>query len=144
MCTAVYYTLNNQEVRIKFTNPKACLPVKNRHGSIELLPWGRRMHQLGKLPLGGWARLDAIYGGHWDRWRPIPVKLVIAQFMEKDIEECSHWFDVTPGKWIQGLVAHWERERRVYVVTITPEMEDAAHDRWPRILSTRGQSDYSE
>ncbi|PVV05663.1 MAG: hypothetical protein B6D77_18580 [gamma proteobacterium symbiont of Ctena orbiculata] len=44
-------------------------------------------------------------------------------------------FDVTPGKWIQGLVARWEQERRVYVVTITPEMEDAAYERWPRILS---------
>ncbi|WP_316366622.1 hypothetical protein [Candidatus Thiodiazotropha sp. CDECU1] len=34
-----------------------------------------------------------------------------------------------------GPVARWEHERRVYVVTITPEMEDAVHDRWPRILS---------
>ncbi len=46
--------------------------------------------------------------------------------MEKDIEGGSHWYDLTPGKWVQGLVAHWDNERRVYVVTITPEMEDAA------------------
>ena len=47
------------------------------------------------------------------------------------MEGASHWFDVTPGKWIQGLVARWEQERRIYVVTITPEMEDAAYERWP-------------
>ena len=41
----------------------------------------------------------------------------------------------TPEKWIQGLVAHWDNERRIYVVTITPEMEDAVHERWPRIMS---------
>jgi hypothetical protein len=55
--------------------------------------------------------------------------------MEKDIEGNSRWFDITPGKWIQGLVAHWDKERRIYVVTITPETEDAVHQRWPRILS---------
>jgi hypothetical protein len=53
------------------------------------------------------------------------------------MEGVSHWFDVTPGKWIQGLVARWEHERRVYVVTITPELEDAVHDRWPRIVSAK-------
>ena len=39
-------------------------------------------------------------------------------------------------EWIQGLVAHWEHERRLYVVTITPELEDAMYERWPRILSS--------
>ncbi|MEJ2592520.1 MAG: hypothetical protein P8178_14195 [Candidatus Thiodiazotropha sp.] len=136
MCTAVYYTANGQEVRSRFTDSGACLPVRTRHGGVELLPWGRRRQQAGHLPLGGWARLDAIYGGRWDRWRPIPVKLAIGRFMEKDIEDTGRWFDVTPGKWIQGLVARWEHERRVYVVTITPEMEDAAYARWPRILSS--------
>ncbi|MET0028164.1 MAG: hypothetical protein ABW101_11055 [Candidatus Thiodiazotropha sp.] len=135
MCQGVYYLINNQEVRSEFSNPRACLPVRTKGGTVALLPWGRRRQQAGKLPLGGWARLDAIYGGHWDRWRPRPVKLDIRQFMESDIEEKHCWFDVTPGKWVQGLVAHWEQERRVYVVTITPEMDDALYERWPRILS---------
>lgn len=37
--------------------------------------------------------------------------------MEKDIEGVSHWFVVTPGIWIKGLVAHWNDEQYVYVVT---------------------------
>jgi hypothetical protein len=135
MCGGVYYIINGEEVRSYFPNPKARLPVKKRSGDIELLPWGRRKQQAGNLPLGGWARLDSIYAGRWDRWFPTPVKLMVSQFMEKDIEGQSHWFDITSGKWIQGLVAHLNNERRVYVVTITPELEDAVHERWPRILS---------
>ena len=135
MCGGVYYLINGQEVRTYFPNPKACLPVKKKIKDVELLPWGRRKNQAGRLPLGGWARLESIYAGRWDKWFPTPVKLVISQFMEKDIEGSSHWFDITPGKWIQGLVAHWHNERRVYVVTITPESEDAVHERWPRIMS---------
>jgi hypothetical protein len=136
MCGGVYYLLEGQEVRVYFPNPRACLPVKKRHGGVELLPWGRRRHQAGRLPLGGWARLDAIYAGRWDKWLPTPVKIPASQFMEQDIEGNNRWFDVTAGKWIQGLVAHWEHERRLYVVTITPELEDAMYERWPRILSS--------
>ena len=135
MCGGVYYLINGEEVRCYFPNPKAQLPVKKRSGGIELLPWGRRKNQAGDLPLGGWARLESIYEGRWDRWRPTPVKLGVSQFMEKDIEGNGRWFDITRGKWIQGLVAHWDKERRIYVVTITPETEDAVYERWPRILS---------
>lgn len=99
------------------------------------MPWGRRKQQAGRLPLGGWARLDSIYGGRWDKWSPRPVRLPVSSFMEKNFEGVSHWFDITKGKWIQGLVAHNGHERRVYVVTIEPEMEDMQFDRWPRVLS---------
>jgi hypothetical protein len=127
--------IDDEEGRTYFPNPKARLPVRRRDGGIDLLPWGRRKHQAGRLPLGGWARLESIYAGRWDRWFPIPVKICASQFMEKDIEGNSHWFDITPGKWIQGLVARHDHERRVYVVTITPELESAVHERWPRIMS---------
>ncbi|MEJ1390716.1 MAG: hypothetical protein RPU34_07445, partial [Candidatus Sedimenticola sp. (ex Thyasira tokunagai)] len=103
MCGGVYYLIEGQEVRTYFPNPKARLPVRKRVGGVELLPWGRRKSQAGKLPLGGWARLESIYEGRWDRWFPTPVKLNISQFMEKDIEGGSHWYDLTPGKWVQGL-----------------------------------------
>ena len=97
--------------------------------------WGRRKQQPGRLPLGGWARLDSIHSGRWDRWFPRPVKIRVLAFMEKDIEGSSHWFDLVEGQWIQGLLAHDGDQQRIYVVTIKPEMEGAVHDRWPRILS---------
>ncbi|WJW76315.1 hypothetical protein QVG61_04265 [Thiohalobacter sp. IOR34] len=137
MCSGVYYGFEGEDHRVYFPNPRATLPVRRRDGSTILLPWGRRREQAGQLPLGGWARLDAIHGGRWDRWLPVPVKLPIKSFMEKDIEGQSHWYDLTRGKWIQGLVARNGHERRVYVVTVTPEMADAVHERWPRILAAQ-------
>ena len=47
-----------------------------------------------------------------------------------------HWFDLTKGQIIQGLVARFKQEQRVYVVTIEPEFEEAIHDRWPRIITS--------
>ncbi len=55
--------------------------------------------------------------------------------MEKDIEGKSHWFTLTSGQWVQGLLAQQGSEQRVYVVTILPEMPEAVHPRWPRIVS---------
>ena len=135
MCGGVLYQYKGQDVRTFFPNPRSTLPVKTRSGEIQLLPWGRRQNQIGKLPLGGWARLESVYAGRWDRWFPKPVKLQVAGFMEKDIEGHSHWYELTRGQWIQGLVARVQHEQRIYVVTIEPEREDAVHERWPRILS---------
>ncbi len=135
MCGGVLYSHNGQEARVFFPNPKAVLPVRTRTGATTLLPWGRRQQQAGKLPLGGWARQESIYAGRWDRWFPVPVKLPIASFMETDIESHKHWYDLTQGQWIQGLVARDKHEQRLYVVTIEPELEDAIHERWPKIMA---------
>ncbi|MEE4245927.1 MAG: hypothetical protein V2I33_10970 [Kangiellaceae bacterium] len=136
MCGGVYYHFGKEDIRVYFPNPKATLPVMLKSGDVELLPWGRRKEQNGSLPLGGWARLESIYAGRWDKWFPRPVKLPICQFMEKDISGQSHWFDVMEGQYIQGLVASYQQERRIYVVTVTPEFEDAVHDRWPRLINS--------
>ena len=135
MCGGVYYSHKGQEVRVFFPNPRAMLPVKTRAGDIQLLPWGRRRKQIGKLPMGGWARLDSVYAGRWDRWFPVPVKLPVLSFMEKDIEGKDHWYELPRGQYLQGLVARNNHEQRIYVVTIEPEQEDAIHDRWPKIVS---------
>ena len=135
MCGGVYYSFEGEDIRVYFPNPKAKLPVMKRDGSLVLLPWGRRQEQKGTLPLGGWARLESVHVGRWDKWFPVPVKLPIKSFMEKDIIGNSHWFDLTRGKYIQGLVARNGQEQRIYVVTVDPEMSDAVHERWPRIIS---------
>ena len=135
MCGGVYYAHNGQDVRVYFPNPSATLPVRAKSGHIDVLPWGRRKEQDGTLPLGGWARLNAIYTGRWDKWFPRPVKVIVKSFMEKDITGQAHWYDVTKGQWLQGLIARHGHEQRLYIVTVTPEHEDAVHDRWPRIMS---------
>lgn len=138
MCGGVIYTFNDKKERIFFPNPYAQLPIRMRDGSERLIPWGRRTEQSGFLPQGGWARLDSIKQGKWQRYHPLSVKIVVEQFMEKDKDKQSHWFMLKEGQYIQGLVAQLSDEQRVYVVTTNfeehPEMNGAIHDRWPRII----------
>lgn len=134
MCGGVYFTDQGEDTRFYFANPKATLPVITKTHTIQRVPWGRREQQAGVLPLGGCAHLDAIYAGRWDRWMPTPVKLAVKCFMELDIEGHARWYDLTKGQYLQGLIAHDGHERRVYVVTLTPQRSDAIHERWPRII----------
>lgn len=135
MCGGAYFQCGDEFMRMYFPNPKAMLPVLKKDGSIELLPWGRRQKQSGNLPVTGWAKIESIYGGVWERYFPQPVKIPVLSFMEKDFEGNSHWYDLQKGQYIQGLVAKNGNERRVYVVTLEPEPEDAqVHSRWPRVV----------
>lgn len=134
MCGGVEYPIKGKDIRVYFPNPKAMLPVQQDR-EIELMIWGRRRDQPGRLPPGGWARQESLDSGKWDKYFPRPVKIIVNRFMEKDKNRVSHWFDLTRGQWIQGLIANYKNEQRVYVVTIKPELPDAIHDRWPKIMS---------
>ena len=133
MCGGVEFIHGGRDYRLYFPNPRAVLPVRTRDGDARLMPWGRRTSQLGKLPRGGWARLDSVYAGRWDRFFPVPVKIPVTRFMEKNLDGQSRWFEIPEGQWIQGLIAKEKHEQRVYIVTIEPGIEDADYDRWPRI-----------
>lgn len=135
MCAGVKFTHAGENLTVYFPNPKAVLPVALRDGGHELVTWGRRKEEPGKLPPGGWARLDSIKAGKWDKYIPTPVHFSVQSFMEKDEFGQSHWYPVQNIYWIQGLLA-WDRgERRVYVVTIEPEEKYRGHhDRWPRFV----------
>lgn len=135
MCAGASYRYEGKDVLQYFPNPQATLPVRTRE-SVILLPWGKRKEQSGSLPNGGWARLESIHEGKWEKYSPISVKLPIGRFMEKDSDKKSHWFDVDNGEWIQGLVARAGEEVRVYVVTVEPPLPDAIHNRWPRIMAS--------
>jgi putative SOS response-associated peptidase YedK len=136
MCGGVYYKKGDEVVRTYFPNPKAQLPVMTADGDTELVQWGRREGQEGNLPMTGWARLDSIRAGKWKRCAPIPVKIPVLSFMEKDYQGQSHRYDLDGDQFIQGLLAQSGHEKRVYVVTIQPTEEQAdIHNRWPRVLS---------
>ena len=134
MCQAIYFHSQQIEQRIHFSNSKALLPVQAKDGSIRWVPWGRHTKQPGNLPLGGWARLERVQQGHWNSYFPQPVKIVAHAFMEKDFEGNSAWYPLVKGQCLQGVAAHYDRELRVYIVTITPTREDAVHLQWPRII----------
>jgi len=136
MCGGIQYQYKGETVKIYFPNPNAELPILMKNQSIELIGWGRRKEQQGHFPQGGWARHESILQGTWDKYRPVPVKIQVNLFMENDRDKVSHWFNLDEGQFIQGLLAHWDDECRVYVVTVSPPMEHPVHDRWPRLISS--------
>ena len=142
MCGGVKYKHEGEVVTTYFPNLKAVLPAILKTGGHELLAWGRREEQPGALPPGGWARLDSVKEGRWERYNPRPVRLDVEEFMEKDHAGKSHWYRLETGQWIQGLIATRDEEQRVYVVTIVPteQSQRAVHNRWPRIV-TLNESD---
>ncbi len=135
MPEAVIYRHQGVAHTVYFARPKALLPVLLANGEIKLVAWGRRQHENSELPLGGWARLNAVHDGRWSMYQPKPVRLAIDKFMKTDFEGHAHWYEVTKGQWLQGLLAHEGDEYRVYIVTIVPELLDICHDRWPRIVA---------
>jgi hypothetical protein len=136
MCGGVEYpTPFGELVTVYFPVPTATLPVITKSHELAYLPWGRRRGEEGLLPVGGWARHESIEKGIWQKWNPVPVKIKVERYMEKDSQKVTHWFDMPPRHVIQGLVASRGDEQRVYVVTVPAEGEFAAiHDRWPRIV----------
>lgn len=134
MCIGAYYTLGSREMRVLFTQNNAQLPV-TINGGVQLVAWGRRIKQKGKLPIGPTAFRDGVLAGNWDRYNPKAVRLWIKSFLEQDVEGRQHWHDVTSGKWVKGLLATEGSEQRVYVVTIEPHIADTPYQRWPDVQS---------
>jgi len=134
MCEGVMYLYQKRLITLYFQHPQAKLPIKRTFGENALITWGRRQNDKGQLPFGGWARLEAINRGMWDPYFPKPVKIPLIKFMQKDMMGSGQWFDITKGYWVQGLVAQQDKERRVYIVTINPELPEAIYDSWPRII----------
>jgi putative SOS response-associated peptidase YedK len=137
MCGGVKYTDKpGKDWSIYFPSPKAALPVLKRDGDVEWVVWGKRKEEpVQGFPNGGWARLDSIQSGKWERYHPRSVVLPVQSFMEKDHKRKSHWIEVPQGDAIQGLLAQVHDECRLYVVTEeTPAEYHWIHDRWPRLL----------
>jgi len=142
MCGGIKYTDNlNKSWTVCFPSPKAALPVIKKSGDIEWVTWGKRKDENSAyFPNGGWARLDSIKAGKWQRFNPTPVLLPVNAFMEKDHEKVSHWFEMRPNEVIQGLLTVHDDTARVYVVTTdTPPEYSYIHDRWPRVIQRSNQ-----
>lgn len=144
MCGGIKYNDKaGKEWKVYFPSPKAALPVIKKSGEIEWVTWGKRKEENAPyFPNGGWARLDSIKEGKWQRFHPTPVLLPVNAFMEKDHEKVSHWFDLKSDEVIQGLLTVHEDVARVYVVTTdTPQEFSFIHDRWPRVIQRNNQAE---
>ncbi len=133
MCQKVIYSDHNIIHRASYSDLKPQLPVYTKKGTSQLLPWGRHKFSTGQLPAARCTSLHEIYTGKWDEFFPKPVKIPLRSFLVKDIQHNLQWFHLTNDKWIQGLVARYNQEVRVYIVTLTPT-ESSQYYHWPRIL----------
>lgn len=134
MCGGVEYPWDGKQRKTYFPMAYAQLPILMRSGNIRLFEWGRREREPGALPATGWARMDSIQDGKWDRFEHRTVRIIVDRYMEKDRDRNSHWFKLELGYYIQGLMCQKGDERRVYIVTEQPPTSKAhIHDRWPRI-----------
>lgn len=134
MCMTVCHQLDERLVMTYFHDEKALLPVKQKNGdNVIMLPWGRRKKEKSALPLGGWVTIETLKDNQFARYFPKPVKIMVEKFLELDIENQPHWFYITKGQWIQGVLLQEKNELRVYVLTFKPSMPDNPFSRWPKI-----------
>lgn len=142
MPEAVMFNYQGKMYTIYFSHAKAVLPVKLKSGQIKLVAWGCREQDNSEMPLGGWARSSQLKNGEntkWNMYLPRSVKIPVEKFMEKNFEGKSCWYEVTKGKYIQGLLARHNEEYRIYIVTIDPEDLMNCHYRWPHIIASSVQ-----
>jgi hypothetical protein len=135
MCEAIIYPMSGKIGKIYFSHSNAKLPVKCLNGEVEFITWGRREHEAGSLPIGGWANHKALRQGRWDKFFPINVKILAHEFMLKDLSTgLSNWYSLNDTQFIHGIIARDGQEQRLYIVTIQRELSsfDGA---WPRILT---------
>ncbi len=136
MCRAVRYRFAEKDWEVAFSNRDARLPMLLKSGESILMSWGRRPREKGSLPIGGWAKREHVQGGRWDKYLPKPVKIPASAFREQDVVGNHHWFEITRGKYLQGLIAtDDQKDRRIYVVTIEPPPEEMEYEQWPRVVS---------
>lgn len=131
MCSGIEYL----DALITWQNEPVKLPVRLRNGDITWIRWGELHGRQSSFVHGPCARLDSIQSGKWDRFQPHPVKIPLARYMERDSRGAPVWIKVNPDQHLQGLIATWQGEQRIYVVTVeTPKNFRHMQPRWPRLL----------
>lgn len=125
--------------KVFFPIPKARIPVITEEGSaVEFCRWGKRQGEDPEfdVPVTGWARLLSLKEGKWNRYNPRRVTIPALRWMEKDAQRQSHWFDMSPGQAILGVMIEQQGERFAYVVTKpSPQPLASIHDRIPLVIS---------
>lgn len=131
MCSGIEY----EGQMYLWKDPEVQLPVRLRDGSLKWVRWGERHGVQSPFFQGPCARLESIKERKWDRFSPRSVKIVMDRYMERDLKNKPYWVKAPEGAVLQGLLATWGDEQRIYVVTTeTPAEFQHVQPRWPRIL----------
>lgn len=133
MCSGIEY----QSQMYLWQNSDVRLPVQMRDGSVSWIKWGERHGIRSPFFQGPCARLESVKAQKWARFHPRAVKIPMERYMERDIRAKPYWVKADEGSFLQGLLARWGNEHRVYVVTTeTPAEFQHIQPRWPRVVCT--------
>lgn len=134
MCSGIEY----DGQLLVWKDPEVALPVLLRDGSIAYVRWGERHGVVSPFYQGPCARLESIQAGKWRKFNPQPVQIPLTKYMERDAKGKPYWVSVADGEVLQGMIASWAGEQRVYVVTVESPAEFAhIQPRWPRVIPAR-------
>ncbi|MDY6821391.1 MAG: hypothetical protein SVN78_07205 [Deferribacterota bacterium] len=134
MCGGLIFNNKDELIRVYFPVPYSTIYYIDSKGVTNKAFWGiRGESEFSDLifPKTGWAKIESIKSGYWNRFNPEKVYIPAYKYMEKDPNGNSHWFELKDNEFIMGLLVKSYEHPFVYVITI-PSPKDYAHihDRW--------------
>lgn len=133
MCFAlIFIDTSGKRYTVSFTQRQRQLPMMGASES-EHMTWGRNQYENGNLPIGGWCRQDLLAQGAFDHWQPQFVRLPVKGFAIHNMLARLHWFEVSPGEYLQGVILTEAGERRLYLVIMQTQRLDNWFWQWPII-----------
>ncbi len=109
--------------------------MRLRSGESSLLIWGKRPREKCTLPIGGCARYAHVLSGRWDQYGYKKILVPAREFMVYDVLDREHWFTVTVGQYIRGVVVKDGTDTRLYVVTMDSPPDQGEFEGWPRVVT---------
>ncbi|KAA0259519.1 hypothetical protein FHQ18_01185 [Deferribacter autotrophicus] len=143
MCAGLLFreSLNKTEFNVFFPRPYAKIHFINETGEKDIALWGLRNEKEKEelkvdLPITGWAKIESIKKGYWNKFNPQKVYIPAIKFMEKDSQKKSHWFELKDNEFILALLVKQNNIKVCYIITKpAPEKYKFIHDRWVLITS---------
>lgn len=84
MCGGVEARDAEKSYKVYFPSPKTAIPVLGAGGEeLGWVRWGRRKGEPGASPQGGWAKLETVERGGWEKYKPKRVMGLVQRYMGK-------------------------------------------------------------
>ena len=142
MCAGLMFQKSDgSEFKVYFPIPLARIPFITKNGEQLEGIWGRRNKNEFKgenIPVTGWAKIESLKNGKWDKYKPEKVYIPALKYMEKDHDRNSHWFELAEKTKLIGIKLTIPDFNVIYMATRpTPKEFSHIHDRW--VMFSKGE-----
>lgn len=109
MCGGLIFKTNKNEqfITAYFPRPYTKIYGVNRELKIIEAYWGKRDEIEFKdinMPKTGWARIESLEKGFWNKFEYTKVLIPAYKYMEKDKTGHSHWFMLNENEFIEAIL----------------------------------------